>query len=362
MNLLHWFSTLFFFCWLTTPAWGSNALRPLTLLKSNLSTPEQLAPASFSVKHPKLSSGADSTPNLQPTWAQNFHKPANLLIANLPIADTVATKQETDPFCNQPALARLQRHTVAPGETLAALAQRYNLLPATLMGMNPILQGGQAPVGAEIVIPPFNGIRVEVRPGQTWRDVASAYNVRADVLFEVNGCQQEPRFVFVPGVNWVPGGVATRNSARSQAQTNHDLRGYPLGNIAPVVRDYGWRLDPTVGEVVFNSGVALAAEEGTSVLAVGDGTVAFAGAQETYGNLVVINHRQGLQTRYAQLANISVRVGQTVREGAVLGTVGATGTGDTRLHFEVRSNSDLGWVAQNPRLYIRNLGNLGEQP
>ena len=59
--------------------------------------------------------------------------------------------------------------------------------------MNPALREGKAAVGSEIVIPPYNGIRVEVTAGQTWRQVAATYKVRADVLFEVNGCQTAPK-------------------------------------------------------------------------------------------------------------------------------------------------------------------------
>jgi lysostaphin len=108
---------------------------------------------------------------------------------------------------------------------------------------------------------------------------------------------------------------------------------------------------------VFNSGVDLAAPAGTPVLAVGSGTIAFAGVQNST-TLVVINHSQGLQTRYALLGNLSVRAGQTVRAGDRLGTVAANNP--AALHFEVRSNSSLGWVAQNPSTYIRNL-NLANQ-
>ena len=103
----------------------------------------------------------------------------------------------------------------------------------------------------------------------------------------------------------------------------------------------------------FNSGVDLEAAAGTNVLSAGAGTVAFAGEQNEYGKMVVINHSQGLQTRYAQLGEISVQVGQQVQTGDRIGTVSsASGSTGARLHFEVRSNSNLGWVAQDPGNYI----------
>jgi len=90
--------------------------------------------------------------------------------------------------CPEPALSRVFQHRVAEGDTLESIAQQYNLIPDTIRGFNPSLQSGRLAVGQELMIPPFNGIRVTVPQGQTWQDVAQAYNRRADVLFEVNGC------------------------------------------------------------------------------------------------------------------------------------------------------------------------------
>jgi murein DD-endopeptidase MepM/ murein hydrolase activator NlpD len=257
--------------------------------------------------------------------------------------------------CPTPALSRLKRHTVAPGETIEAIAQKYSLIPATLLGFNPILRGGKAPVGAAIVVPPFNGIRVELGAGQTWREVAKAYKVRPDVVFEVNGCQRSPRVVFVPGVNWSPVGTAAQTLPR---QSRAILSGYPLPT-APsdsiVLLNYGYGVQPETGKVGFHSGVDLAAPLNTAVFAVGNGTVAFAGVQGALGNLVVINHAEGLQTRYAQLGKIAVKVGQRVNKGQTIGTVGFSGRPSSQqphLHFEVRSRSNLGWVAEDPQAIL----------
>lgn len=260
------------------------------------------------------------------------------------------------PTCAPPVLSRLVRHKVAAGETLESVAQRYNLIPSTLMGFNPTLRGGKAPLGAQILVPPYNGIRVELKPNQTWRDVAKTYNVRSDVLFEVNGCQTAPRVVFVPGVNWSP--VATTAAKPANSQPGSILSDYPLAakpSRSALLLNYGWGIQPTTGKVGFHSGIDLAATVGSPVLAVADGTVAFAGSQGAYGKLVVINHAEALQTRYAQLASFNVKVGQVVKRGQTIAIVGRTGnpsTTEPHLHFEVRSRSALGWVAENPEPYV----------
>ncbi|MER3476760.1 MAG: peptidase, partial [Leptolyngbya sp. ERB_1_2] len=69
--------------------------------------------------------------------------------------------------CPAPALSRLSRHTVKSGETLESIASRYNLIPATVMGLNPNVRSGKATVGQQLLIPPYNGIRVEVPAGQS---------------------------------------------------------------------------------------------------------------------------------------------------------------------------------------------------
>ncbi|MDA0865339.1 MAG: M23 family metallopeptidase, partial [Cyanobacteria bacterium] len=93
---------------------------------------------------------------------------------------------------------------------------------------------------------------------------------------------------------------------------------------------------------------------GAAVLAAGAGTVAYADVHETLGLLVVINHEQGLQTRYANLSDLQVTAGDRVAAGDQIAAVLADPMGEIppSLYFEVRRNSDLGWVAQNPGNYI----------
>ncbi|HXH06366.1 MAG TPA: M23 family metallopeptidase [Vicinamibacterales bacterium] len=105
---------------------------------------------------------------------------------------------------------------------------------------------------------------------------------------------------------------------------------------------FGTRPDPFTGEPTFHAGLDISADRGTPVVATADGTVASAGYQGPYGNLVVIAHAFGLETRYGHLARIAVRPGQAVRRGEIIGFVGSTGRStSSHLHYEVWLNNRM---------------------
>ena len=238
------------------------------------------------------------------------------------------------------ALDRMQTYQTVAGDTFTSIAADYQLLPNTLSRFNPGVSSSP-PAGTTLLIPPFNGTVAAVGAGETWQSLAQRYGSRADILFEVNGCMAQ-----VPSSIFIPGGVTV--SARGSAQAR--LPGYPLSRQSAIALDYGWQPDANRDDLVFNSGIAFAVDAPTEVLAVGNGTVAFAGARLGYGNMIVINHEQGLQTRYANLSEVSVAVGQAVASGGSVGNVG--GVEPAYLYFEVRQNSASGWVAEDPGKYL----------
>lgn len=261
-------------------------------------------------------------------------------------------------LCPAPALARLRTHTVTAGETLDTIARQYRLLPATIMGFNPSVRTGRVTPGNNLKIPPFNGIQVSVPPGTSIKTLAAQYNVRADVLFEVNGCRPSLSTAFIPGVNWSPN---QPTSDPGQPTTAAIAIAYPLPQRANILMGYGWKrriTDPAQRQSLnLHSGVDLAATTGTQVRAAATGIVAFVGDKGDYGRLIVINHAQGYQTRYAQLQAIQVKRGQRVQIGQPIGTVGQTGqpsSAEAHLHFELRSNSKLGWVAEDPTSFLKD--------
>ncbi|MFP4007353.1 MAG: LysM peptidoglycan-binding domain-containing protein, partial [Spirulinaceae cyanobacterium] len=137
-----------------------------------------------------------------------------------------------DNVCPPPALSQVQRHRVTSGQTLNDLARQYNLVPATIIRWNPGLGDGTLPTNRDILIPPLNGIRVNVPRGASWQDLEDAYGVRADILFELNGCDRNPATaVFIPGVNWISG--------ETTSETYTGLQGYPLSQPIAIGLPYG---------------------------------------------------------------------------------------------------------------------------
>ncbi|MBD0747883.1 LysM peptidoglycan-binding domain-containing M23 family metallopeptidase [Streptomyces sp. CBMA152] len=106
----------------------------------------------------------------------------------------------------------------------------------------------------------------------------------------------------------------------------------------------------------YHTGVDFEAQTGTTVKAVGAGTVVTAGWGGAYGNQVVIRHADGMYSQYAHLSQLSVSAGQTVTEGQEIGLSGATGnvTGP-HLHFEIRTTPDYGSDV-DPLAYLRQQG------
>ena len=113
---------------------------------------------------------------------------------------------------------------------------------------------------------------------------------------------------------------------------------------------FGPRRDPKTGGRRIHKGVDFASSTGTPIYATADGVVVQAGWHAGYGRLVRIQHEFGIETRYAHLSKMRVKVGPRVSRGERIGDMGASGrvTG-VHLHYEVR----VGGKAVNPMIYIK---------
>jgi len=102
---------------------------------------------------------------------------------------------------------------------------------------------------------------------------------------------------------------------------------------------YGHRVDPFSGQKAWHAGVDFAGREGSDVVAVASGVVTYADERYGYGLMVEINHGDGYVTRYGHHESLAVTIGDIVKKGQVIGTMGSSGrsTGP-HVHFEVLKN------------------------
>jgi murein DD-endopeptidase MepM/ murein hydrolase activator NlpD len=130
----------------------------------------------------------------------------------------------------------------------------------------------------------------------------------------------------------------------------------PVAGEVDMSSPFGVRLDPFLGRPAIHTGIDLRGETGEPVHATAAGRVSIAGREGGYGNMIEIDHGNGLATRYGHLSEIGVKVGQTVRIGDIIGRIGSTGrsTGP-HLHYETRINGE----AVDPQKFLRAGVRLG---
>jgi murein DD-endopeptidase MepM/ murein hydrolase activator NlpD len=117
----------------------------------------------------------------------------------------------------------------------------------------------------------------------------------------------------------------------------------------PVGSGFGFRTDPFTGRAALHTGLDFPADVGTQILAAAGGMVVTTEAHPAYGNLVEIDHGNGLLTRYAHASKVLVKTGDLVKRGQPVAQVGTSGrsTGP-HLHFEVLVEG----VPQNPARFL----------
>ncbi|WP_376789398.1 peptidoglycan DD-metalloendopeptidase family protein [Thermoflexus sp.] len=246
-------------------------------------------------------------------------------------------------------------YTVQAGDTLFGIAEKFKLRPETILWANyEVLQDDphMLEIGQVLNIPPVDGVLHVVKEGETLEAIAKKYNVTPEAIrnAEWNGLQDggEPQVgqvLVVPGgtrpfAGWTPprqAYVVVAGGKRLPSGACPSVQVPPLGTgsfVWPV--NSHWRSGYDFAP--WHPGVDFAGRLGDPIYAADAGTVVYAGWSTVgYGNLIVLDHGNGYQTYYAHLSAIFVGCGQQVAKGATIGLVGSTGrsTGP-HLHFEIR--------------------------
>jgi lipoprotein NlpD len=231
------------------------------------------------------------------------------------------------------------------------------LLTLTLLAPSPL-------AGVAVAAPPIVAWTYTVRSGDTMAGIAARMGVSPPELARANGIDADAPLP--PGTVLKrpdPGGMPSA-AARPQRRPPVPPRPSPTPRPAPTLRPLPelapahrpeagtphliW---PTSGAIVSrfaadvrgrpNNGIDLAAFAGMAVRAAAGGRVIFAGTEpERFGQLIVIDHGAGWATAYAYLGKVMVKQGETVRAGAPIARIGASGEAKKpTLHFELRHDN-----------------------
>ena len=337
-------------------------------------TPEDVASSSVNASNTNTST---FTSNSQLVVAEIVATPT-LLPDNLSYSRQLSTQmyqavfRQALPSTYIPERERLEviTYTVQSGDNIFWIADKFGLSPYTIVWSNmEILQGAPWLLsdGLTLFIPPVDGAYHTVAAGETVASIAEQYDVADGALYNnwndiaENGSLSEGMLLVIPDgegedFDWEPPppepttpGVGTASASWGYcgdvAVSGPGATGWfilPTGSTAVS----GWYFhdyrNPTHG------GLDYRCHLGDPIYAADSGVVVFAGWRGGYGNLVRVRHGNGYETYYAHFNAFAVGCGEPVYQGQLLGYCGTTGwsTGP-HLHYEIRYNG----VPQDPQLF-----------
>ena len=228
-------------------------------------------------------------------------------------------------------------YSVQESDSLEKIANEYALDLYSLLSVNKIKNPNLIRPGQSLRVPSQRGILHTVEKKQTLEDIARQYEVTLQNIIDAN-IIEDADVIYQGTALFIP-----------NAKISKKLRTNLLGKnttprfIKPVqgrISDgFGYRIHPVLDRRALHQGIDIAAPHGAPVRAATSGRVIYSGRRGSYGKLVIIDHENGFETRYAHNSELKVKKGQRVRRGQIIALVGATGrTKGTHLHFEIRVN------------------------
>ena len=186
------------------------------------------------------------------------------------------------------------------------------------------------------------GRRHPVKKGETLSHLCRLYGVTLSALLAANTHIRDPDLIYRGDTLVIPSSAHRLPRTRRATASSTPLRttAFRPQFQRPVPGRQSSGFGPRWGRS--HNGIDIAAPLGETVVAADAGTVIFAGRWSTYGNVILVKHAGGYETRYAHLTSpLLVRKGQVVRKGERLGRVGLSGrsTGP-HVHFEVRYRNE----------------------
>jgi murein DD-endopeptidase MepM/ murein hydrolase activator NlpD len=230
---------------------------------------------------------------------------------------------------------RLMSYQVRKGDSLFGIARKFNVSVDAIITANNLENAYYLQIGSKLQIPSKSGVFYHVKKGDSLFGIAKRYGVSVNSIADINDLASS---VIQTGDRlFIPGGALT---AWERASAIGEIFKHPVKG--RLTSRMGFRIDPFTKRRAYHTGIDIANKVGTPVISSQFGRVIFTGYRGHYGKTVIVVHPQGYETLYAHLDKITVKRGQTIKQGERIGTIGNTGrsTGP-HLHFEVHQNGKL---------------------
>lgn len=308
----------------------------------------------------------------------DYDEEADSISPDLVVPGTIAALPYEEPTEGpQAARTKTENYVVQENDTISTIAQRFGVNVGTILWNNGLQEKQYIRPGDTLRIPPVSGILAKVGKGDTLSKIAQRYDGDAEEIANFNNLSQTDNLQ--TGVElMVPGGkppeieqtrtqiIAQATSRKSSVVAPERFTAEPV--VAPSNIKRPADLDskeqpktrllwPTSGHVITqyfgwkHIGLDIDGDYSSPLYAASDGVVETSGwSNAGYGLMVLIDHGNGMKTRYGHGSKLFVKKGDVVKRGQVIAMMGTTGhsTG-THLHFEVIINGKR----VNPLGYIR---------
>lgn len=248
------------------------------------------------------------------------------------VIESAAVLSSGSPLSNiLPSRDGLLIYKIQAGDNLSKIAREFDISLNTILWANPNLRSGLIRPGEELIILPVSGILHEVREGETIESIAGLYGITEEKILKIN--PKASRELLPTQKIIIPDGRPKRGLAYSPSSNLPNLNTY----FALPTTGWNW------GELHPINAVDIANACGTPVYAAAEGLVSQVGSPTNwnngYGGLVVIEHPNRTETRYAHLRKIFISEGDYISQRELIGEIGNTGnvhgTPGCHLHFEV---------------------------
>lgn len=240
-------------------------------------------------------------------------------------------------------------YVIKKGDTISDLSKEYKIKTDYIYANNIDKNLRVLQVGKKINIPTEPGIFYSVKKGDTFEGLSKRFEVDIKTIKEDN---EIDRLLIGAKIFLREPKVSRYLSSFKQEyvkKTNLGTFSNPLV-VMSLTSSFGSRNHPVLKKVLNHAGVDLRAKIGTKVVSAREGVVTFAGRASGYGNLIIIKHSDGYETRYAHLSQIDVRKGEKISQNQHIALSGATGrVSGPHLHFEIRKNGKI----ENPLTYLK---------